>query len=468
MSPLSLRRHRAERLLRDEFDALQGRVLASVGGKLRASGVMLDQDDLEACYAVAWQGLYAVVLEGQEIANPTGWLVLVTHRRALDEHRARVRTGCVGELRLHEQTGCEQDFVDQLDARMRLRHVFEALRGRLGAREREAATLCYLQGLTRSEAAVRMGVSETGMRKLMEGRGSGRPGVAAKVGALLGTICDGDWCEEQASLMRALAFGILDPEGERHRLALVHHSQCPACRAYVVSLRGLAAALPPGLLAWRTAAAILASGSDAGAHAARGLGGTLSTSPAGASGAAGASGVAGASGAAGGGWLLGTGPFAAKLAVSCVLALGVGAGCVALDGEHRVQGAGHARRTASRFGDGGVARANTEYRLADLTGAAGRSLPGAGVAAGAGPPASLTPAVKASREFGPEQALASAAAVAARATSARRPALAHPQSAGSQSRALASAATASGDVRALASQPPAGDSAAAEREFSPG
>ena len=56
-----------------------------------------------------------------------------------------------------------------------------------------------------------MGVSEARMRKLMEGRGPGRPGVAGKVGALVASIRDGEWCEEQGSLMRALAYGILDP-----------------------------------------------------------------------------------------------------------------------------------------------------------------------------------------------------------------------------------------------------------------
>ena len=125
------------------------------------------------------------------------------------------------------------------------------MRGRLNAREREAAALCYLQGLSRAEAAARMGVSEARMRKLMEGRGPGRPGVAGKVGALVETIRGGGWCEEQGSLMRALAYGILDPDGERYRLALAHRGECPACRAYVVSLRGLAAALPPVLLPLR-------------------------------------------------------------------------------------------------------------------------------------------------------------------------------------------------------------------------
>ena len=88
MSPLTLRRYRAERLLREEFEGLRGRVITTVRRRLGASGARLDQSDLEACYAQAWQGLYAAVLDGQEIANPTGWLTLVTFRRAIEELRA--------------------------------------------------------------------------------------------------------------------------------------------------------------------------------------------------------------------------------------------------------------------------------------------------------------------------------------------------------------------------------------------
>jgi RNA polymerase sigma factor (sigma-70 family) len=202
MSPLSLRRYRAERLLRQEFEGLRGRVLASVRGRLRASGVSLDQGDLEACYGQAWQGLYMAVIEGQQIASPAGWLVLVTFRRAIEEQRARARAHRGGELQPNGAGGAhggarpemqsggagERDFAAELDDRMRLRQLFEGLRGRLDGREREAAALCYLQGLSRSEAAARMGVSEARMRRLMEGRGPDRPGVAGKVGALVDTI----------------------------------------------------------------------------------------------------------------------------------------------------------------------------------------------------------------------------------------------------------------------------------------
>jgi len=450
MSPLTVRRYRAERMLRKEFEALRGRVLGTVRGRLRTSGVNLDASDLDACYAQAWQGLYAAMLAGEEIVNPTGWLALVTFRRAIEEHRSRRRsypTEGVGEPEGPHGTGNagvaepaqERDFAGELDDRIRLRQVFEGLRGRLSERELQAAALCYLQGLSRSEAAARMGITESRMRKLMEGAGPGRPGVAGKVGELVETIRAGGWCEEQGSLMRGLAFGILDPAGERYQLALAHRRECPACRAYVLSLRGLAAVLPvpmflPGMLgvgALAGAGAGVGASAGAGAGAGSGAGGAgagagAGTAGAGAGAGAGvqvgsgigalsASGTAGA-GAAGGGWLLAGGPVGAKLAVGCLIALGVGASCVALNvnpGHVLDEHAAIHRRHSTGPGGAGTAHAATAtdaltpgYLLTgadsglahadDLT--SGRSKAASAVA--------LTPAEEASREFGPERAFA--------------------------------------------------------------
>jgi len=427
MSPLTVRRYRAERLLHKEFEGLRGRVMATVRGRLRASGVSLDPSDLEACYAQAWQGLYAAMLAGEEIANPTGWLALVTFRRAIEEHRSRRRaypTNGVGEpdgLRGGRDPGeaggtLERDFAGELDDRIRLRQVFEGLRGRLSERELQAAALCYLQGLSRSEAAARMGISESRMRKLMEGHGAGRPGVAGKVGELVETIRGGGWCEEQGSLMRGLAFGILDPEGERYQLALAHRRECPACRAYVVSLRGLAAVLPmpvllPGVLGVGAlagtgagvgagAGAQAGAGAGAGAQAGTGIGGALT-----------ASGGAGA-GAAGGGWLLAGGPVGAKLAVGCLLALGVGASCVALtvNPDHGRGGrASTHRRHSAGAGTTGAAAAGAltpGYLLTGAVSGAGHSNGGASGQSSSTSALALTSVSKASREFGPERAFA--------------------------------------------------------------
>lgn len=252
MAPSRLSRYRAERLLRKDFAGLRTKVLAIVRGQLRAMGVALAAADLEACYAMAWHGLYATVLSGEQVENPSAWLVLVTFRRAIDEHRAAGRAGVVdvgGMGAFPWPSGAPANDLDsELEDRAYLRQVFEALRMRLSPRERQAASLCYLQGLSRAEAAQRMGISEARMRKLMEGAGAGRPGVAGKVGELLETIGSGAWCEQQSSLMRAYAFGILDPGGERHGLAAAHCRECPACRAHVATLRGLASVLPLPLL----------------------------------------------------------------------------------------------------------------------------------------------------------------------------------------------------------------------------
>jgi len=435
MSPLTLRRYRADRLLRREFEGLRGRVLATVRGRLGASGARLDPSDLDAFYAQAWQGLYAAVLDGQEIANPRGWLTVVTFRRAIEELRADRhvdrrhghRVPSAGEPGSSGESAWdpaeERDLAAELDDRMRLRHLFEGLRGRLTVREREAAACCYLQGLSRSEAAERMGISEARMRKLMDGQGAGRPGVAGKVGELAETIRRGGWCEQQGSLMRGLAYGILDPDGERYRLALIHHGECPACRAYVVSLRGLAAVLPPVLLPWGLGAGVLAKAGAAG-HTGAGIGaGTGAGAPAGAGITAGAgsqagvgiggglsaSGAAGVGGAAGGSWLLAGGPLSAKLAVGCLLALGVGAGCVALNGGPGETGnplRAHHHAHPARA-DGAVQPAGDASLSGDL--AAGLSgVPGQD-AARAHPSSAvpLTPAQQAEREFGPESSAAS-------------------------------------------------------------
>ncbi len=303
MSPVTLRRYRAERLLRRDFHALRERVLAGVRANLGARRIALDTADLEECYAQAWQGLYTALLEGQQIENPAGWLAKVCYRRAIDEYRTRrpEQHGIDGDPSVL-QGHVEPDLAGALDDRVKLRQTFEGLRQCLSKREQQAAALCYLQGLSREQAAARMGISPARMRKLMEGQGSARPGVAAKMDELLRTVAGGGWCEQQASLMRGFAYGVHDPDGERYRLARLHQRECPACRAYVISLRGLAAVLPPLVLP-------LGSGGVAG------LGGAFG-------------GGAAVGGGAGGSVPLGS--LGVKLAAGCALALGVGGGCVVL------------------------------------------------------------------------------------------------------------------------------------------
>jgi RNA polymerase sigma factor (sigma-70 family) len=485
MSPASLRRYRAERLLREEFRSLRVSVIATVRERLRACGAALDPSDLDACYAQAWQGLYAATLDGQHIVNPPGWLAVVTFRRAIDEHRAQSRAGLgdharpeLAELAARAEPSCEPDMAAQLDERRRLRQLLEGLRLALGERERHAATLCYLQGYSRREAARSLGVSEARMRKLMEGHGAGRPGVAGKVAALAGTIAAGEWCEEQGSLMRGLAYGVLDPDGERHQLALAHTSACPACRAYVASLRGLAALLPPvpTLLA-----PVLAGGGGAGAalghaaasasgHAARAAtqaGGAVPAPAAISSGAA----ASGAAGAAGGGWLLAGGGIGAKLAAGCLIALGVGAGCAVLGSGQGPPAAparahAHARSASAATRRRGASRTAAPAQLPTAASPPRSGTLASSARAWAPLPAGATPA---SREFGLEHAATGArgAQLAPPRSSPRRHPAARVASAGSEFSPAASQAASP----AAGAPPGAGSSgaaSAAQREFSPG
>jgi hypothetical protein len=335
-----------------------------------------------------------------------------------------------------------------------------------------------------------MGVSEARMRKLMEGGGAGSPGVAGKVGGLVRAISAGQWCEQQGSLMRGLAYGILDPEGERYQLALIHRDECSACRAYVLSLRGLAALLPPvpALMQWLRASAggggvagagVAAhaggsSGGVAAAPAAAGPGATAGTGAAhGAAGpgiAAGTLSVSGAAGAgvAGGGWWL-AGPLGTKLAVGCLLALGVGFGCAALDvhppgprapGRQRV-----ARRPAQAQGARSIA-GTFAARPLTRSGPSPRTPSWSRLAEAR---SRVAPAAQASREFGLEQPAAGSFAgsrdgahVATSASTARRSAGSAGVDGVPQAPVQPQARTPLG-ARAASARAPA-----AVREFSPG
>jgi DNA-directed RNA polymerase specialized sigma24 family protein len=465
MSPLPLRRYRADRLLREEFESLRKRVTASVGARLRGQGIQLDGADLEACYAQAWQGLYAAITAGEEIENRGAWLTLVTYRRAIDEAR-----GARAKEAPHEEAAAaaaaEPDLPAEIDNKMKLRQVFEGLRGKLNARECEAASLCYVQGLTRAEAAAQMGISEARMVKLMEGRGPGRQGVAGKVGQIVEAIGGGKWCDEQASMMRGLAFGILDPRGERYRLARLHQRECPACRAYVLTLKGLAAALPPlpipGGFGAPTGHAAPNHGPAAPhAHAAAAGAGAKTGAGTGAAGAGtvSATGAAGAGGA-GGGWLAG-GSLGAKLAVSCVVALSLG--CVALVATPHHAGA-HRRHGAIAAEASRVGQRPTGSTAEGPVGRPGGTSPTAGAEA-----TGRAAARQAEREFGIEQfggtGRAAPVVASARARTASRVRASEPNGEPNAEPASEPAASGSPAGEHAALSAPAGPPTRAEREF---
>jgi DNA-directed RNA polymerase specialized sigma24 family protein len=315
MGPILERsRERAEQVLSSEYAELRHSTLYAVRGKLAARGVRFDRTDLEAFYNQAWHGLYLKLAEGEEVSSHAGFLVHAAYCRAIEETR-RVNPGRRADDAEVAELGFDPELESLLDDHIQLKHFMEGMRERLTERERQAAALCYIQGSTRPEAAAALGVSPKRMEKLMDS-------VSLKIGALLTDIREGDWCQSRASLMKAYAFGVLEPDGERHQLAAGHLRECPGCRSYVRGMRGIAAVAPPAGLPIALVAALGAGGAaTGGAAAAPGSGATSSGAGAAGSSAA-TSGSSTAAAGAGAGGLGVTGIAAAAAAVVVVAGAG--------------------------------------------------------------------------------------------------------------------------------------------------
>ena len=379
--------------------------------RLAASGPAADGLDLDACYAAAWQGLYGSLLEGREVANPAGWLVVVTLRRALDELRATVPTAHAVRVdgdrdAVAHALRDERDLEAELDDRARIAQLVEGMPAPRPARAGGGDAVLPARPLARARRR-RAWASARAMRKLMDGGRAGREGVAAKVGRVLDAIREGRWCEEQRSLMRRSRSACSTPRASATAWRAPIANAAPPAAPTSLSLRGLAALLPPPLLPLLRDASV-GHGAGAGAGAGKGAGASIAASGGASAGGAGAGGGAGM----GGGWMLGGAPLGAKLAVGCALVLGVGVGCSQLV-------PGGAAAGAHRPGRGRVSTAPRSRP-------AGPG-PGAGLVATAPPgrrvpprprrrprPARATRGVaggkSASAEFGPERAVATARA----------------------------------------------------------
>lgn len=368
MSVLAAReRRKADEMLSRGYEPWKRKVQAGVRGQLSRRNIHFDDLDLDGFYNQAWHGLHTKLIEGENISNPEGFLVRAMFCRAIEEFRLRHVDRYEKDGIDALEYGTEVDLPSRLDDQRTLRHFQEGLADRLDERERRAATLCYIHGYTRPEAARLMGVEPKRLEKIMDGDGDKKPGAAKKVAALIKDIEAGLWCEKRQSLMKAYAFGLLDLEGKRYAEARVHLADCTACQRYVKSLRGLGAVLPPVALpvgaAGSPAAAdtlgtlhgVLESARDTviglagGGHAAEAAlaaGGVAGAGAAGKAGSAGAgagtvaaaatatAGSAAAGGAAAtgaGGLISGVGSFlGGKIAVGCAIVIAGGGACVAV------------------------------------------------------------------------------------------------------------------------------------------
>lgn len=317
---------RADQLIADEYDAFKDDVTRTVAGKLGASKIRFAELDMDGFYNQAWYGLYTKLQDGQQIENRKGLLVQMTYRRAIDEYRT-LHPDRQADPVLLETIGAENPIEETMDQQQEFKHFVEGMRSELNQRELQAATLCYVYGMSRPEAAEQVGVRPKRMEKIMDE-------VSRKMRPVLASIREGTWCEDRAVLINQFALGALDPESDEYREAVDHLDGCPGCRRHVLGTRGMTAVtIPSALMLFALTGAAVGAGA-AGAAAASG-----------GSAAAGGSSAGGGAAAGGGAGIAGAAQIAAVVAAVAAVAAG---GYVAAD---KLSG-GNASPTSAPVGQG--------------------------------------------------------------------------------------------------------------------
>lgn len=298
----------ADRVIGEEYEAFKLEVERAVAGKLAASKIRFADIDMDGFYNQAWYGLYTKLQDGQVIDNRKGLLVQMTYRRAIDEYRTLHPDRHADPVVL-ETVGAEDPIEETLDQQREFKQFVEGMRSSLNQRELRAATLCYVYGLSRPEAAEQVGVRPKRMEKIMDE-------VSRKMRPVLSSIKEGNWCEDRAVLINQYALGALEAGSEDYEEAVRHLEDCPGCRRHVLGTRGLAAVtIPSGLLLIAlTGAAVGAGAAGAAASASAGAGG--------AGVGAGAGSGAGAGAAAGGAGMGAAAQAAAVVAAVAAVAVG--------------------------------------------------------------------------------------------------------------------------------------------------
>jgi DNA-directed RNA polymerase specialized sigma24 family protein len=273
----------ADQIIGEEYDAFKDEVTRSVGGKLAGSKIRFADLDMDGFYNQAWYGLYTKLQDGQQIENRKGLLIQMTYRRAIDEYRT-LHPDRQADPMILETIGSDNPIEETLDQQQEFKHFVEGMRSSLNQRELQAATLCYVYGMSRPEAAEQVGVRPKRMEKIMDE-------VSRKMRPVLASIKEGTWCEDRAVLINQFALGALDPESDDYREAVDHLQDCSGCRRHVMGTRGLTAVtLPSALMLFALTGAAVGAGA-AGAAAASAGGSAAGGSSAGGGVAAGGAGL---------------------------------------------------------------------------------------------------------------------------------------------------------------------------------
>jgi DNA-directed RNA polymerase specialized sigma24 family protein len=276
----------ADAVIGAEYDSFKDEVTRSAAGKLAASNIRFADIDMDGFYNQAWYGLYTKLQDGQQVDNRKGLLIQMTYRRAIDEYRTLHPDRQADPVML-ETVGVDNPIEETLDQQREFKQFTEGMRSSLSQRELQAATLCYVYGLSRPEAAEQVGVRPKRMEKIMDE-------VSRKLRPVLASIKEGTWCEDRAVLINQFALGALDVDSDEYREAVDHLADCPGCRRHVLGTRGLTAVtIPSGLLLLALTGAATA-GAAGVAAASSGAGTAGGTSAGGAAAAGGGAGIGGA------------------------------------------------------------------------------------------------------------------------------------------------------------------------------
>lgn len=258
------RRVDADAVIAEEYDTFRGDVTRAVSGKLAASKIRFADLDMDGFYNQAWFGLYTKLQAGETVENRKGLLIQMTYRRAIDEYRSLHPDRQAGSEAL-DVLSVDQSPDETIEQQDQFRQFVSTMRTELNERELKAATLCYVYGYTRPEAAEVVGVRPKRMEKIMDE-------VSRKMRPMLAQIKDGEYCESRSELINLYALGALDEDSPEYREAVDHLKHCPGCRRKVLGTRGLTAVTPVAGLGLLVASGALAAG--AGSAAAAGTAGS--------------------------------------------------------------------------------------------------------------------------------------------------------------------------------------------------
>jgi DNA-directed RNA polymerase specialized sigma24 family protein len=230
-------RQQAEAVANANYEALKEVVLRSVGSRLFARSVRLDRIDLEAAYNQAWHGVCQTIAQSRRVENLAGLLVDITCKRAIDIYRQRNEAmHADADVETH---AVEVDLAERVDDQNKIERLLERLKDRLTDVQRNAVTLCVLQGYTRPEAARILGIEAAAFEKVMDR-------TMKKIGGIIAGM-DSRGCgdDEWARALRSFALGLMSEDSPDYERIAEHVGECASCNRYVMGLRGLAAVLPP-------------------------------------------------------------------------------------------------------------------------------------------------------------------------------------------------------------------------------